>query len=81
VSPTVLRSGPCRFYFFATDGHEPVHVHVARERRVAKFWLAPVRVAYNYGFAPVELNRIAGLVRQHEDELVKAWHDYFQPGK
>ena len=81
VSPTVLRSGPNRFFFFATDRNEPVHVHVARERKTAKFWLAPVRAAYNYGFASAELNRIAGLVRQHEAELVKAWHDYFQPGE
>jgi len=81
VSPTVLRSGPYRFYFFATDRHEPVHVHVSRERKAAKFWLGPVREAYNSGFAPVELNRIESLVRQHEADLVKAWHDYFEPGK
>ena len=31
VSPTVLRSGPYRFFFFASDRAEPVHVHVARE--------------------------------------------------
>lgn len=30
---------------------------------------------------PIELNRIAGLVRQYEAELVKAWHECFEPGK
>jgi len=25
---------------------------------VANFWLAPVRMAYNYGFSETELNRI-----------------------
>ena len=58
MSPTVLRSGPYRFFFFASDRTEPRHVHVARERKTAKFWLLPVRVAYNYDFAPSELNRI-----------------------
>jgi hypothetical protein len=81
VSPTVLRSGPYRFFFFATDRTEPVHVHVARERKTAKFWLSPVRNGYNHGFALAELNRIAALVRQHEGELVKAWHEYFEPGE
>lgn len=81
VSPTVLRSGPYRFFFFATDRHEPVHVHIARERKAAKFWLSPVRQAYNHGFSGSELNRIAGLVKQHEVELAKAWHEYFQSGE
>jgi hypothetical protein len=79
VSPTVLRSGPYRFFFYATDRNEPVHVHVARERKTVKFWLGPVRAAYNHGFSPAELNRIAGLVDQHEVELTRAWHDYFRP--
>lgn len=51
VSPTVFRSGPYRFFFFASDRNEPRHVHVGRERKAAKFWLSPVRSAYNYGFA------------------------------
>jgi len=77
VSPTVLRSGPYRFFFFATDREELPHVHVARERKVAKLWLSPVRRAYNHGFTTGELNRVAALVRQHEFGLLKAWHDYF----
>jgi hypothetical protein len=80
VSPTVLRSGPYRFFFFASDRNEPAHVHVARERKTAKFWLSPVRVTYNYGFSPNELTRIQGLVQKHEAGLLKAWHDYFKPG-
>jgi len=80
VSPTVLRSGPYRFFFFASDRNEPAHVHVARERRTAKFWLSSVRVAYNYGFAPNELTRIQGLVQEYEADILKAWHDYFKPG-
>ena len=79
MSPTVLRSGPYRFFFFASDRNEPPHVHVTRESKTAKFWLSPIRQAYNYGFAPNELTRIEGLVRQHEAELLKAWHEYFKP--
>jgi hypothetical protein len=80
VSPTVLRSGPYRFFFFASDRAEPVHVHVAREDKTAKFWLSPVRAAYNFGFAPNELKRIESLVREHEAHLLKAWDEYFKPG-
>jgi hypothetical protein len=34
-------------------------------------------MAYNYGFNPTELNRIAAIVREHEAVLLKAWHEYF----
>jgi hypothetical protein len=80
VSPTVLQSGPYRLFFFSSDRGEPVHVHVARERKTAKFWLEPVRLEYNRGFAGTELNKVEALVQQHETELVQAWHDYFKPG-
>lgn len=80
MSPTVLQSGPYRLFFFSSDRGEPPHVHVARERKTAKYWLSPVRLDYNLGFAPTELNKVAGLVREHEAELLQAWHDYFKSG-
>ena len=52
------------------DRGEPIHVHVARERKAAKFWLQPVRLEYNRGFAATELNKVEALVRQHETGLV-----------
>jgi hypothetical protein len=80
VSPTVLQSGPYRFFFFSSDRGEPIHVHVERERKTAKFWLERIRMESNHGFAPTELNKVATLVQEHEADLVKAWHEYFNPG-
>jgi Domain of unknown function (DUF4160) len=77
VSPTVLQSGPYRLFFFSSDRGEPVHVHVARDRKAAKFWLAPVRIEYNRGFTKIELAKVAALVREHEAMIQRAWHEYF----
>jgi Domain of unknown function (DUF4160) len=77
LSPTVLQTGPYRFFFFASDRNEPPHVHAKRDAKLAKFWLLPVRQGYNYGFTATELNRIAAIVRKNEAALLKAWHDYF----
>ncbi len=52
-----------RFLFFSSDRGEPMHVHVARDRKAAKFWLEPVRMEYNHGLAPAELNRVTALVQ------------------
>jgi hypothetical protein len=75
--PTVLRAGPYRVYFFSHEPNEPPHVHVDRDERTAKFWLGPVALARNLGFAARELRRIEQLVEEHEAALIEAWNEYF----
>jgi hypothetical protein len=75
--PTVLRVGPYSFVFLSSDRGEPPHIHVKRDRDVAKFWLDPVALAKNRGFADHELNAIEALVIQYRQMLLEAWHDYF----
>lgn len=75
--PSILRLGPYRFFFYAGDGFEPRHVHVGRDEKLAKVWLDPVRLEESGGFTRTEINRIVSLVREHEDELLRSWDDYF----
>ena len=42
--PVIHREGPYRFYFLSLDRGEPPHVHVGRDRALAKFWLSPVQL-------------------------------------
>ncbi len=53
-----LRIGPYRFLFYASDGDEPIHIHVLRDDNMVKFWIKPVRLAVNIGFSPKELREI-----------------------
>jgi hypothetical protein len=75
--PTVLRVGPYSFLFFSSDHGEPPHIHVRRDRDVAKYWLDPVALAKNRGFAEHELNTIEPLVTANRQFLLEAWRDYF----
>jgi len=75
--PTVLRSGPYRFYFNSGDRNEPPHVHIEREDKVAKFWLEPVRMQRSGGFNRREINAIQSLVEENAQLLVGKWNDYF----
>jgi hypothetical protein len=75
--PTVLRVGRFRFYFFSNEGQEPPHIHVKAGDDQAKFWLDPITLAANYGFAARELNEIAQIISDHQAELLGAWHGYF----
>jgi hypothetical protein len=76
--PTVLRSGPFRFFFYAGDGGEPPHTHVERDVSEAKFWLDPVRLERSHGFRRKEINRIRELVEEHQAQLLESWHEFFR---
>lgn len=77
--PTVLQVGPYSFLFFSSDRSKPVHIHVKRDRQIAKFWLDPVELAKNRGFKQHELNDITRLVTEYQRTLLEAWRDYFGP--
>jgi hypothetical protein len=77
VSPTVLRQGEFRLYFFSRE--EPrMHVHVSHPTGEAKIWLEPtVGVASRRGLDPVRLNAALRIVREHEHEIRQAWRTHF----
>ncbi len=75
--PTLLRSGPYRVFVYSGDREEPIHVHVERDDKVAKFWLDPVRLQRSGGFSRSEIARIARLLRANQNRLIEAWNDYF----
>jgi hypothetical protein len=75
--PTVLRSGPYRFYFYSHEPNEPAHVHVDRDNDSAKFWLEPIGLARNLGFSGHELRTIERIIRDNHPELLEAWNDWF----
>ena len=79
--PTVLKTGPYRFYFYSHEPNEPPHVHVDRDDLSAKFWLQPVSLARNFGFAAPELNKVKSIVVAQRDEFLEAWHGHFGAGR
>lgn len=56
--PTVLKVGPYRFFFYSNESGEPAHIHIHREKMLAKFWLKPVALARSTRFAPRELRKL-----------------------
>ncbi len=75
--PTVFQEGQYTFIFFSSDKGEPPHIHVKQERRIAKFWIQPVVLSKNKGFAGHELNQIASIIAKNEKRILEAWHEHF----
>lgn len=79
--PTVGREGPYRFFHFSNERGEPPHVHVQRDRQLAKVWLRPVRLAGATGFPAHELRRVIEIVEERAEEFLEKWHEHFGPNE
>jgi hypothetical protein len=53
------------------------HVHVEHERKVAKFWLEPVRLARSGDFSRAEIREIERLVEAKREKFLEAWNEFF----
>lgn len=79
--PVVLRIGPYRFFFYSNENNEPAHIHVQRERALAKFWIKPVALASSTGFPAQELTTLSRLVRENAATFAEAWNEFFGASK
>ena len=59
------------------DGIEPPHIHVERDNFEAKFWLNPAALADGGRFRTVEVNRIARIIEERQEQFLGAWNDRF----
>jgi hypothetical protein len=77
MSPTIVRDGPFRLFFFSRE-EARIHVHVAHPDREAKFWLTPaVHLAVNIGLSPAQVRQAQAVVEAHLLEIEDAWHRHF----
>ena len=75
--PVIASEGPYRFYFYSHEPNEPAHVHVQRDRSLAKFWLAPVELENSTRFSARELRRIRAIIEERREAFLEAWHGWF----
>lgn len=75
--PTILRTGSFRFFFYSNENNEPAHIHIQRDRKLAKFWLNPVALAGSTRFSPKELRELESLVAENKEQFLEAWNEYF----
>ena len=74
--PTVLKIGPYRFFFYSNERGEPPHIHVQRERFLAKFWLNTVTLAGSRRFSSHELRIIQKYVDENREIFLEAWNEH-----
>ncbi len=77
--PVVFRWKNFKFFFFSNEGdpREPPHIHVRGGGARAKFWINPVSLAENNGFAAYELNSLVDVIEENQVLIERVWHEHF----
>jgi hypothetical protein len=78
--PTIVLYDGFGFFFYSNedDPREPMHVHVMKGGREAKFRLAPeVALARGRGFDARTLARLERVVAARRELIERAWREYF----
>ncbi len=63
---------------FYSDDHEPIHVHVVKDGKEAKYNVEPeVSQVYNHGFKKNEISIIEGVIEENREVIIDRWKSYF----
>ncbi|MGI2030461.1 DUF4160 domain-containing protein [Endozoicomonas acroporae] len=76
--PTILKIGPYRFFFYSNENGEPAHIHIQRDKALAKFWLKPVMLSSSTRFSAKEIRELQKHVEENQDKFLEAWNEYFK---
>ena len=77
--PTLFYLFGYRFFFWSND-HEPIHVHVSKGDSEAKFNVIDVELIDNYGFKKNEFRLIESLIEENKEVIIARWKEYFKKG-
>jgi len=76
--PTLLNIFGLRFYFYS-DEHTPVHVHIENSDGKAKINLVPtIEIVENKNIKPKDMKKALSVIELYKEEFVKAWNEYHE---
>ncbi|WP_388013532.1 DUF4160 domain-containing protein [Gelatiniphilus marinus] len=74
--PTILRINGFRFFFYSNE-HLPIHIHVEKDNKTAKFNLEEIELVKSRGFNASELKEMRKLVSENIAIFKNKWDEYF----
>ena len=75
--PTVLIYKNYRLFFFSNENREPIHIHIEKDEKYAKFWVEPVALAKSIGFRSDELSEIRQIIESNIKLIKTKWDEHF----
>ena len=74
--PKIFEKDGYRFFFYSNE-HRPIHVHVRYGSGEAVFDVEPiVQLRESIGLKVRELSRAQELAKKHRQIIIQKWHEY-----
>ena len=75
--PIVFEKDGFRFFFYSND-HRPIHIHVRRGSGEAVFNVENgVELRESAGLNLQEVSKAASLAEEHKKLIIEKWHEHF----
>ncbi len=74
--PTLFIFLGFRFFFWSNE-HDPVHVHISKGESEAKYNVLEVKMVENHGFKKNELRMIEAIIDENQHIIIERWNEYF----
>ena len=78
--PTILMIRGWRFFFYANERNEPIHIHCQKGGAEAKYWLDldgfEAVEAHCYNMSPADKRTVRRIIFQHFDYIVAEWKTF-----
>ena len=78
--PTILTIRGWRFFFYANERNEPIHIHCRKGGAEAKYWLDvdtfEVLEAHAYNMAQADRRNVRRIIFEHFDYIIEEWNRF-----
>ncbi|MDQ3683355.1 MAG: DUF4160 domain-containing protein [Bacteroidota bacterium] len=75
--PELFRMFGMRFFFFSNE-HLPIHIHVKHADGDSKFEINPVRLIENHGMKNKDIHLAESIIEENEELIEQKWKEYFK---
>ena len=80
--PTILYIMGWRFFFYANEGNEPIHVHCRKGGMEGKYWLNSeefsVEEAYSYSMSQKDTREVKKIIFEYFDFIEQEWDKFMR---
>ncbi|MBK9935085.1 MAG: DUF4160 domain-containing protein [Cytophagaceae bacterium] len=73
--PTIFIVFGLKFFFYSNE-HLPMHVHIRNAEGEAKFEIKPVRMVNNKGLKPKDLKLAESIIEENQELLIRKWKEF-----
>lgn len=75
--PELFRLFGIRFFFFSNE-HLPIHIHIENGDGDAKFEVKPIKLISNNGIKNKDIKLAESIIEENQEIIERRWNEYFK---